>query len=108
MTTAPPAPNIIHPDEFARGYPHETWTWLRRNAPVYWWERTEGLPFWAVTTHADIVEISKNPTQFTNNPRWGVRDIDELTELAGHSGLSLDERVLMPANNMTLIWRRLG
>lgn len=37
---------------------------------------------------------------------WGVRDIDELTALANRTGLSLGERVDMPANNMTLIWRR--
>lgn len=40
------------------------------------------------------------------DPRWGVRDIDELTDLAGRTGFSLEERVDMPAHNMTLVWRR--
>ncbi|NNL84197.1 MAG: cytochrome P450 [Myxococcales bacterium] len=82
--TTPPGPSIIHPDEFARDYPHETWTWLRKNDPVHWWDRTEGVPFWALTTRADIVQVSKQPTRFTNNPRWGVRhkpDGDQADEL---------------------------
>jgi len=44
----------------------------------------------------------------SRNPRWGVRDIDELEALARRTGFSLEERVPMPANNMTLVWRRLG
>ncbi len=42
----------------------------------------------------------------SRNPRWGVRDIDELSELATRTGFTLEESVLMPANNMTLVWRR--
>ena len=39
------------------------------------------------------------------NPAWGVRDIDDLTALAGSHGLTLSERVAMPANNHVLVWR---
>jgi hypothetical protein len=42
----------------------------------------------------------------SRDPRWGVRDIDELTDLAERTGFSLERRVDMPANNMTLVWRR--
>ncbi len=69
----PYADSIIDPDDFARGYPHEAWTWMRENDPVHWWDRTRGLPFWAITKHADIVEISKQPDLFTNTPRFGMR-----------------------------------
>ena len=44
----------------------------------------------------------------SRDPRWGVRDLDELAALAQRSGFELGERVDMPANNMTLIWRRVG
>ncbi len=44
----------------------------------------------------------------SRNARWGIRDIDELTELAGRIGFTLQERVDMPANNMTLIWTRVA
>ena len=42
----------------------------------------------------------------SRDPRWGVRDIDELSALATRTSFSLDESVLLPANNMTLVWRR--
>jgi SAM-dependent methyltransferase len=42
----------------------------------------------------------------SRNPRWGVRDIDDLTKLADRTGFTLEERVQMPANNMTLVWTR--
>lgn len=40
------------------------------------------------------------------NPLWGVRDIDTVVEVAGHEGLALVETVPMPANNLTLVWRK--
>lgn len=44
----------------------------------------------------------------SRNPRWGVRDIDDLTALAERTGFELLERVDMPANNMTLVWTRVS
>lgn len=40
--------------------------------------------------------------------RWGVRDIRDLTIAAGERGLSLRGAVSMPANNHSLLFRRLG
>ncbi|WP_404809953.1 DUF938 domain-containing protein [Microvirga lenta] len=40
------------------------------------------------------------------NPEWGVRDLEEVTELARAHGLVLAERISMPANNLSLIFRR--
>ncbi len=42
----------------------------------------------------------------TRNPAWGVRDLTALETLAHQNGLTLEERVAMPANNFTLVWRR--
>jgi SAM-dependent methyltransferase len=44
----------------------------------------------------------------SRNPRWGVRDIDALIELAARTGFELRETVPMPANNMTLVWARVA
>lgn len=40
------------------------------------------------------------------DPRWGVRDVDELTRTAGDHGFALREVVAMPANNHSLVFRR--
>lgn len=44
----------------------------------------------------------------SRNPRWGIRDIDQLQELAGRTGFELRDSVSMPANNMTLVWARVA
>jgi hypothetical protein len=40
------------------------------------------------------------------DPRFGVRDIGAVETLAERAGLELSERVEMPANNFTLVFRR--
>jgi cytochrome P450 len=54
------------------GYPHQAWATLRREAPVYWYERPGVVPFWAITKHEDLVQVSKNPQVFKNAPRLAV------------------------------------
>ena len=39
------------------------------------------------------------------NPLWGVRDLAEVSALAGRHGLVLAETVAMPANNLSVIFR---
>ena len=41
------------------------------------------------------------------NPSWGVRDLGEVEALAAQNGFALEERVAMPANNQTLVFRKL-
>ncbi len=70
--------DIIGPDHYARnGYPHEEWALLRREAPIYWYDRTPARPFWAVTKYDDIVTLSKQPRRFQNGPRLAVFPPDE-------------------------------
>jgi SAM-dependent methyltransferase len=40
------------------------------------------------------------------DPRWGVRDIRELTVTGTRTGLGLEHTLAMPANNHSLIFRR--
>src|SRR5688572_6518192 len=65
--------DIMTPEHYEQnGYPHAEWTWLRRNAPVFWYERPNVDPFWAITKHADIIWIGKQPELFLNAPRLAV------------------------------------
>ena len=40
------------------------------------------------------------------NPEWGVRDLDDVTALAAKHGLDFVEWVAMPANNLSVVFRR--
>jgi len=40
------------------------------------------------------------------DPSWGVRDLEAVAEVAAAHGLDLAEHVTMPANNLTLVFRR--
>lgn len=65
--------SIVDPDRYAsEGYPHAAWARLRREAPVFRFERGAPVPFWALTGHAEIVEVSRRPELFANGPRTEV------------------------------------
>ena len=40
------------------GYPWAEWDLLRREAPLYWYQRPGFEPFWAIARHADIRSVS--------------------------------------------------
>lgn len=70
--------NLVDPVHYAKhGYPHDTWTKLRAEDPVHWWTETDGMPFWAITKHADVTEISKQPDIFLNGPRLTISHLPE-------------------------------
>jgi cholest-4-en-3-one 26-monooxygenase len=62
--------DIISPDQYAKnGYPHHEWTYLRRHAPVYYYDHPDVRPFWAITKHTDVAEISWQPNLFLDAPQ---------------------------------------
>jgi cholest-4-en-3-one 26-monooxygenase len=58
--------DIHRPSRYGRGYPWKEWDFLRKNAPVFWYERHDIEPFWAITTHKDIMTVSGLPDIFIN------------------------------------------
>jgi hypothetical protein len=40
------------------------------------------------------------------NPAWGLRNVEDIAAVATEAGFILAEIVPMPANNLSLIWRR--
>ena len=40
------------------------------------------------------------------NPAWGVRDLEDVKALAARQGLEFVERIAMPANNLSVVFRR--
>ena len=64
---------------------HAALAQLRASAPVSWVEVDGYRPFWAITKHADIMDIERNNTLFTNWPRPVLTNAegDELQANAG-------------------------
>ena len=70
--------DLMDLDAFVEGKHHEIFKLLRRESPVHWQEEPDGGPgFWAITKHADIVEISRNPGLFSSAPTCQLFDTPE-------------------------------
>ena len=48
---------------------HRKFAWMRSNCPVGRVETADFDPFWAITRHADILEISRNNARFASGKR---------------------------------------
>ncbi|BBX45622.1 cytochrome P450 [Mycobacterium cookii] len=64
---------------------HAALTHLRANAPVSRVEVPNYRPFWAITKHADVMDIERNNALFTNWPRpvLTTTEGDEMSAAAG-------------------------
>src|SRR5262245_27728982 len=63
------AEKLVTSATYASSDLYETYSWLRANNPLGVAE-VEGFdPFWVVTKHADILEISRNNALFLNEAR---------------------------------------
>ncbi|MBX7160243.1 MAG: cytochrome P450 [Acidimicrobiia bacterium] len=64
-------------DRFARGFPHDVFTALRRESPVWWHEPTEHTPggegFWVVSRHGDVVAAAGDAATYSSH-RGGGRE----------------------------------
>jgi cytochrome P450 len=60
------------------GYPWEAWDLLRAEAPVFWYERPDIEPFWAITRYDDIHWVSSNDNLFVNSgPHLRLASIED-------------------------------
>ena len=44
----------------------------------------------------------------TNNPEWGIRDFEQLCQVAEERGFTLQRNYSMPANNQLLVFKKLS
>lgn len=62
--------HTISPEYYGRvGHPHRAFAWLRENDPLRLIDIEGFRPFYAVTKHADVVAIEKQPELFASEPR---------------------------------------
>ncbi|MCF3123211.1 cytochrome P450 [Streptomyces arenae] len=71
--TSPSVPDVFDPRLYAAGVPHDRYRVLRDHHPVAWQEEPgvlgwpAGPGFWAVTRHADVVRVLKDPGTFSSH-----------------------------------------
>jgi cytochrome P450 len=65
---------------------HRLLSELRKSDPVHWTEPDGFRPFWAVTKHADILEIERLNDQFHNEPRSVLMSMEAEKNLAAMWG----------------------
>ncbi|MEI7546222.1 MAG: cytochrome P450, partial [Mycobacteriaceae bacterium] len=70
---------------------HEALAQVRAHAPVSWVDEPGYRPFWAITKHADVMEIERQNDLFTNDPRPLLlqADLDEKLLADRRSGIGL-------------------
>ena len=70
--------NLLSRDQFADSVPHDWFTWLRNNAPVYHHDEPSGPGFWVITKYDDVVHVGKDAKTFSSDQeRGGVVLIEE-------------------------------
>ena len=74
---------------------------LRRGAPLYLYG-----PYKVEGRHTAQSNEDFDASLRARNPLWGVRDLTDVSDLANRHGLALEETVPMPANNLSVIFRR--
>jgi cytochrome P450 family 142 subfamily A polypeptide 1 len=43
--------------------PHDVWSWMRANEPVYWDEKNQ---LWAITRHSDVMDVERRSVVFSS------------------------------------------
>ncbi len=79
--------DLIQPERYgAAGQPHDVWTQLRRHSPVHRCEPDDYEHFWAITRHADIMDISGKPEIFSNLQGPILLTQQQLRDRVGETG----------------------
>ena len=88
--------NLLDRDRYTEGIPHEWFTFLRRNAPIYRHPEPNGPGFWVFSKHDDVTAIGRDAKTFSSAAeRGGVIQLEEPEEpvdmsLGGNLMLMMD------------------
>ena len=95
--------NMIHISPWAatRGLMAGAGRRLPSGGPLYLYG-----PYFEADVEPAPSNLAFDETLKGRNPAWGIRDLDAVTALAAEHGLDLAERIAMPSNNLSLIFRK--
>ncbi len=66
--------DLLSPQSFAAGQPHDQFHWLRENAPVRWHDEPGGKGFWSVTRYEDVWSVDRDFQAFSSEPTIMIAD----------------------------------
>ncbi|HWE55101.1 MAG TPA: cytochrome P450 [Acidimicrobiales bacterium] len=75
--------DLLNRDRFTEGIPHDWFTYLRSNAPIFHHEEpAPGPGFWVFTKHEDVVAIGRDAKHFSSDQRrGGVVGLEDVAEM---------------------------
>jgi cholest-4-en-3-one 26-monooxygenase len=76
--------DLLDRDRFTEDIPHDWFTWLRQNAPVFHHDEPDGPGFWVISKHADVIVCNRDAGTFSSSAaRGGVVGLEEreITEM---------------------------
>ena len=87
-----PTVDLLDPSLYQRN-PHEVWSWMRANEPVYHDERN-GL--WAITRYDDVIAVERDATRFPSQGSYrAVPAFDESNMIAQDDPRHRKQRMLV-------------
>ena len=85
--------DLLDPKRFEESVPHEWFTWLRHNAPIFRHVEPGGPGFWVVTRYDDVVEVNRDgQTYSSEQSRGGVvalEDADAAADISAQGRMML-------------------
>jgi cholest-4-en-3-one 26-monooxygenase len=79
--------NLLDRDVFARGVPHEWFTYLRAHHPLFRHPEPRGPGFWVVSKYADVRAVGRDPLTYSSDQdRGGVTPLEEPERPTGSPG----------------------
>jgi cholest-4-en-3-one 26-monooxygenase len=63
--------DLLDRDRFTQGIPHDWFTFLRHEAPVYRHPEPDGPGFWVITKYDDVVAVGRDGTTFSSHQNRG-------------------------------------
>jgi cholest-4-en-3-one 26-monooxygenase len=72
--------DLLDPELYRRN-PHDVWTWMRANEPVY---RDDRNGLWAVTRHADLMDVERRSSVFVSGQGyraiWSPEEVNMIAQ----------------------------
>jgi len=83
--------DLLDPALYQRN-PHDVWSWMRQNEPVY---RDEKNGLWAVTRHADVMDVERRSTVYSSRGYRAIYSPEEANMIAQDDPRHRQQRMLV-------------